>query len=226
MMNSKWQLMNLKPLYKQNQITITMKTLVVLLFGILVSSNSIITSKSGYDVGDYATDFNLKNVDGNIVSLSDYDDAKGFIVAFTCNACPYAVMYEDRIIGLHKKYAEKGYPVVAINPNCPDRQPADSYSEMQNRAKDKAFPFAYLVDETQDITKEYGASNTPHLYVLNKEKGKFKVMYIGAIDNNAKDASKVSRRYVDDAIDQIINGEVVKESKTKAVGCGIKWKQV
>jgi len=203
-----------------------MKTLIVLLFGLLISSNVTLTSKSGYDVGDYATDFSLKNVDGKMVSLTDYKDAKGFIVAFTCNSCPYAVMYEDRIIELHKKYADKGYPVVAINPNCPDRQPADSYAEMQQRAKDKSIPYAYLVDETQDITKEYGASNTPHLYVLSKEKEKFKVMYIGAIDNNAKDASKVSRRYVEDAINQIISGEDVKEQKTKAVGCGIKWKQV
>ena len=203
-----------------------MKTLLVLLIGLLLSSPGNETVKSGYDVGDYATDFNLKNVDGKIVSLSDYKDAKGFIVAFTCNACPYAVMYEDRIIELHKKYASKGYPVVAINPNCPDRQPADSFAEMQKRAKEKSFPFPYLVDDTQQITKQYGATNTPHMYVLNKEKGKYKVMYIGAVDNNARDASKASRRYIEEAIDSIITGGKVKESRTKAVGCTIKWKQV
>ena len=203
-----------------------METLLILLVGFLVSTAGIETGKSGYEVGDFATDFKLKNVDGKMVSLADYKESKGFIIAFTCNACPYAVMYEDRLIELHNTYASKGYPVVAINPNCPERQPADSYAEMQKRAKDKSFPFPYLVDESQDITKAYGATNTPHMYVLNKEGGKYKVMYIGAVDNNARDASKASRKYIEEAIDSILSGGKVKESRTKAVGCTIKWKQV
>ena len=203
-----------------------MKTLFVLLIGFLLSSHGNETGKSGYDLGDQATDFRLKNVDGKMVSLADYNQARGFIVAFTCNTCAYAVMYEDRIIELHNKYVSKGYPVIAINPNDPARNANESFDEMKIRSEEKSFPFPYLVDETQGVTKAYGATNTPHIYVLNKENGKYKVMYIGAIDNNAKDARKASRKYVDEALDQIIRGEKVKDPKTKAVGCGIKWKQV
>ena len=90
---------------------------------------------TGYSVGEYATDFKLKNIDGKTVSLSDYSNAKGFLVIFTCNSCPYAVAYEDRIIALDKKYKEMGVPVIAINPNNPQVQPKDSFDEMKKEAK-------------------------------------------------------------------------------------------
>ena len=128
---------------------------------------------NGYAVGDKARDFKLKNVDGKMVSLSDYKDAKGFIVTFTCNHCPFAIAYQDRIIALHKKYAAKGYPVVAINSNSPDVEPVDSYDNMIVRAKEKQFTFAYLFDETQDIAKAYGAMRTPHVYILSKKNNEF-----------------------------------------------------
>ena len=94
-------------------------------------------------VGDTAPDFALKNIDGKTVSLADYTNAKGYVVIFTCNTCPYAVMYEQRIIELHDKYAAKGYPVIAINPNDPDVKPGDSFEKMQQRAAAKEFPFIY-----------------------------------------------------------------------------------
>src|SRR5210317_1073539 len=126
----------------------------------------------GYDIGDIATDFKLKNIDGNMVSLSDYDEAKGFIVIFTCNTCPYAVAYEDRIVALDKKYASKNYPVIAIMPNDTEIKPGDSMEAMQNRAKAKGFTFPYLMDENQEIFPQYGATKTPHVYILEKtEKG-------------------------------------------------------
>src|SRR5437764_553070 len=120
---------------------------------------------AGYKPGDKARDFKLKNVDGKMMSLADYKDAKGFIVTFTCNHCPFAKAYEDRIIALHTKYAAKGYPVVAINPNDKDREPDDSFDNMVIRAKDKKYPFAYLYDESQEIAKAYGATRTPHVYI-------------------------------------------------------------
>lgn len=94
---------------------------------------------NGYQVGDTAREFKLKNVDGKLLSMADYKDAKGFIVTFTCNTCPYAIAYEDRLIDLHKKYAPKGYPVIAINPNDVNASPGDSYKKMQQRAKEKNF---------------------------------------------------------------------------------------
>lgn len=195
----------------------------ILALVLTISANT--AKEEGYKVGDYATDFTLEGVNGKKVSLSDYDNAEGFIVVFTCNTCPYAKMYEQRIIQLHKDYADKGYPVVAINPNCPERSPGDSMSEMKKRAVDKGYGFAYLQDETQEITKAYGATNTPHVYVLNKESNdKLKVAYIGTIDNNYKDADKANVHYVQDAVEALMEGNKVPEASTKAIGCTIKWK--
>lgn len=178
---------------------------------------------AGVKVGDTAIDFNLKNVDGKMISLKSNASAKGYILVFTCNTCPYSKMYEDRIIALHNKYASQGYPVVAVQPNDAGKSPGDSYPNMQKRAKEKGFPFAYVLDETQETTKAYGATNTPHVYVLNKEGADFKVAYIGAIDNNSRNADAATRRYVEEAIDALSAGNNVETSDTKAIGCTIKW---
>src|SRR5690606_38666492 len=148
-----------------------------------------LSDSGGYQVGDIAADFSLKNVDGKMVSLSDYKDAKGFILTFTCNTCPYAVAYEDRIIALDKMYASKGYPVIAIMPNNTDVKPGDNFEAMQRRAKDKGFTFPYLLDEGQKVYPQYGATKTPHMFVLEKTKKGNVVQYIGAIDDNYQDAS-------------------------------------
>lgn len=178
----------------------------------------------GYDIGDVATDFKLKNINGKMVSLADYTDAKGFIVIFTCNTCPYAVKYEDRIIELDKKYAGKGYPVIAIMPNNTDVQPGDSFDNMQKRAKDKGFTFPYLIDEGQKIYPQYGATKTPHVYVLEKTAKGNIVRYIGAIDDNYQDAAAVNTRYVENAVNALLEGKEVSETKTRAIGCTIKVK--
>ena len=159
---------------------------------------------SGYTVGDKATDFNLKGVDGKIISMSANLDNKGYIVIFTCNTCPYSVAYEDRIIALHNKYASQGYPVIAINPNDPVVQPGDSFENMQKRAKEKTFPFPYVFDSTQEITLAYGATNTPHVYVVERVNKDYFVRYIGAIDNNTRDASLATKFYVEDAVNSLL----------------------
>lgn len=174
--------------------------------------------------GDTAPTFTLKNVDGKMVSLNDFKDKKGVIIIFTCNHCPYAVAYEDRIIDLNKKYAAD-YPVIAINPNDPEVQPADSYAEMVIRAKEKGFTFPYLIDEGQKIYPAYGAVRTPHVYLLKNEAGKFKVAYIGAIDDNYEDASAVTVNYIDNAIARIAKGQAPDPDNTKAIGCTIKKKK-
>lgn len=179
----------------------------------------------GYKIGDEATDFKLKNIDGKMVSLENYKDAKGFIVIFTCNHCPFAIAYEDRIIALDKKYKTKGYPVIAINPNDPIVQPEDNFANMQKRAKEKGFSFPYLMDEEQKIYPKYGATKTPHVFLLNKENGKNIVRYIGTIDDNHEDSSDVSVRYVEDAVDALIAGKQVPTETTVAIGCTIKIKK-
>lgn len=191
----------------------------------LLSFSSIKKINSGYQVGDEATDFKLKNIDGKMVSLSDYKSAKGFIVIFTCNHCPYAKKYEDRIVALDKMFKSKGYPVIAINPNDATVQPQDGFAEMQTRAKEKGFTFPYLVDEGQKIYPIYGATKTPHVYILKKENGKNIVKYIGAIDNNYENPNDVSEFYVQDAVNQLLKNEAVKTEKTVAIGCTIKVKK-
>ena len=212
---------------KTNKIIVSkiFKSITILAVVLLVSAftvNTEITDEKGYDIGDIATDFKLMNVDGKMVSLSDYKDAKGFIITFTCNTCPYAVLYEDRIEALNKKYASKGYPVIAIMPNNTDIKPGDSMEAMKARAKAKGFTFPYLIDKEQKIFPQYGATKTPHMYVLQKtDKGNV-VKYIGAVDNNYKDVSAVTEKYVENAVNALLSGEDVKETKTRAIGCSIK----
>ena len=176
----------------------------------------------GYDIGDKATDFSLENIDGSFVSLSDFKDAKGFIIVFTCNTCPYAVLYEDRIEALNKKYAHQGYPVIAIMPNNVETKPGDSMISMRERAIDKGFTFPYLIDAGQKIYPQYGATKTPHVFILESTPRGPLVRYIGGIDDNYKDASLVKTRYVEEVIESLKNGYEIKQTKTKAIGCSIK----
>ena len=177
-----------------------------------------------YEIGDAVADFRLKNVDGKMVALSDYASAKGAIVIFDCNTCPYSRAYNDRIIALNKKYLEKGFPVITINPNDPQMSPGDSYEEMVSQAKRKKYDFPYLVDESQAVTRSFGATNTPHVFVLQKQGNDFKVAYIGTIDNNSRDATAATKKYVEDAVDALLTGKAVPTQNTKAIGCSIKWK--
>ena len=177
---------------------------------------------NGYEVGDIVQDFSLKNVDGKMVSMADYKDAKGFILTFTCNTCPYSVAYEDRLIALDKKYASKGYPVIAINPNNPEAKPDDSFEAMQTRAKEKGFTFPYMLDVGQKVYPVFGATRTPHMYVLAKTDKGYQVKYIGAIDDNYKDASATTKHYIEDAVDALLAGKEVEVKTTKAIGCSIK----
>lgn len=179
----------------------------------------------GYSIGDKAENFKLKNVDGEYISLFDYAPAeKGAIVIFTCNHCPYAVAYEDRIIDIDKELRTQGYPVVAINPNDPVLVPEDSFEKMQERSNEKNFPFPYLFDETQEVYKMYGAKRTPHVYLLNKEGNDFVVSYIGTIDDNYKDASAVEKKYLKKAVLALLDGNKPDPDFTKAIGCTIKDK--
>ena len=205
-----------------------MRTFLVLILTATVLLSTAFTPTdptTGYKVGDMARDFKLKNVDGKMVSLADYKKAKGYIVVFTCNHCPFSQAYEQRIIDLHNKYAAKGFPVVAINPNDKTRSPEDSYENMVSRANEKKYPFAYVYDETQEIAKTYGATRTPHVFLLTKTKAGNKVAYIGAIDDNSEEPSEVKEAYLSKAIDALLNGKTIANPNTKAIGCSIKWRK-
>ncbi|MCF8301920.1 MAG: thioredoxin family protein [Bacteroidales bacterium] len=197
----------------------------IMLIAVLIVAAFMANAGGGYDVGDKASDFKLKNIDGTWVSLSDYDDAKGFIVIFTCNHCPYSKAYEERIIDINNEYEDKGYPVIAINPNDPDLYPEDSFENMKKRAEEKGFTFPYLFDAKQEVYPKYGAKRTPHVFLLDKKQdGDLIVEYIGAIDDNYSDASKVEKTYVTDAVDALLKGKKPETTHTKAIGCTIKHK--
>ncbi|CAM3694158.1 thiol-disulfide isomerase or thioredoxin [Flavobacterium saliperosum S13] len=200
----------------------TFKISALLVLITVFSAFTALSSDSGYQIDDIAADFSLKNVNNKKVSLSDYKDAKGFIVIFTCNHCPYAKAYEDRIIALDKRYESLGYPVIAINPNNPAVQPDDSFDLMQKRAKEKGFTFPYLFDEGQKIYPKFGATKTPHVYVLEKTKAGNVVKYIGAIDDNYSDETAVKTKYVENAVNALLKNEEVPVKTTKAIGCSIK----
>lgn len=209
----------------------SMKRTILVITGLLVTVAVLFvnandtTVDDGYEVGDYASDFSLKNIDGKTVSLADFNSAKGFILVFTCNTCPYAKAYEQRIVDLDKKYAAKGFPVVAINPNDLSKQPDDSMEKMIDRAKEKGYTFPYLRDDSQEVAIAYGATKTPHVYVLNKEAaGKFKIEYIGAIDDSPREASDAKEKYVEDAVEALLSGKKPTVTSKRAIGCTIKWK--
>lgn len=209
----------------KNNLHLVKSTLVVAIALLLSTATFAQETGDGYQVGDLVKDFNLKNIDGKMISLASFEEAQGFIVVFTCNTCPYSKMYEQRIETLSKKYAYKGYPVVAINSNDVTKKPGDSYDEMVKLAKQNKYSFPYLHDESQEIATTYGATKTPHVYVLKKDNADLKVAYIGAIDNNSKDAKAANTFYVEDAVNNLLDGKEVSPNFTKAIGCTIKWKE-
>ncbi|MCE7065663.1 thioredoxin family protein [Dyadobacter sp. CY326] len=205
---------------------------VVLSVGLATGANALetkpalteVNQSGGYQVGDAAASFRLKNTDGNMVSLNDFTNAKGVIVIFTSNHCPFAKAYEDRMIALNNKFASQGYPVIAINPSDPGTHQDDTFEKMKERAAAKSYGYPYLVDESQQVAKAFGAGRTPQVYILQKSGGKFTVRYIGMIDDNPQDPAGVSKLYADEAVSNLLGGKPVVTTTTKPVGCAIKWK--
>ena len=205
----------------------TFKALTLLALLVVISAfaaNAVIKeSRNGYAIDDEASDFYLRNVDNTMVSLEDFPQAKGFIIVFTCNTCPFSITNEDRIIALDKKFKNQGYPVIAINPNDPRLKPGDSFKEMQKRAEDKGFTFPYLLDDGQEVYPKYGATKTPHVYLLQKNTEQVPIVkYIGAIDNNTRNPNEVTQHYLEDAVNALLKGKAIDVKETKAIGCSIK----
>lgn len=176
-----------------------------------------------YQVGDEVADFTLKNVDGKLVSLSNFPSAKGFVLVCTSNRCPVAKAYEDRLIALNEKYAIQGYPLILINPNDPLAYAAESFEKMQQLAESKRFTFPYLQDIDGKVAGTFGATRTPEAFVLHIEARKIILRYTGQIDDNAHDSKGTTRNYVREAIESLQRNEPIKIPSTKAIGCGIKW---
>lgn len=172
-------------------------------------------------VGQKAPDFRLPNVDGKEYSLASWKDKPVVVVVFTCNHCPYARAYEDRLIAIQKDFAARGVQLVAINPNDATGYPEDSFDNMVKRAAEKNFPYPYLRDETQRTARAYGAEYTPEAYVLDAERI---VRYIGRVDDNWQHPEKVRSHDLRRAIEAVLAGRPVDNPVTHAIGCTIKWK--
>lgn len=175
-----------------------------------------------YKIGDKVTDFSLKGVDGKMHSIATDKGENGTVIVFTCNHCPYAVLYQDRIIALQKEYKKQGINLIAINPNDPEVVPADSYENMIIRAQEKGFNFPYVIDEGQKIYPTYGASHTPEVYLLDSNNV---LQYMGAIDDSARDENAVETTYLANAIDNMLAAKKIEPNTTKAIGCSIKTKK-
>ena len=170
---------------------------------------SFTKGQTAYTIHSKVKDFTLENVDGKKVSLSSYNNAKGYIVVFTCNHCPYSKLYESRIMELDKKYTSLGFPVLAISSND---HPEDTFDKMKALAHDKGYSFPYLYDGTQEVAKAFGAKKTPHVYVLKKDHSDITVEYIGAIDDNPRDENDVHKNYVGNAVDELLAGKSVSKT--------------
>lgn len=193
------------------------RSLITLSAAALLASSSIV---SAVEIGQKAPAFSLPGTDGKTHSLADFSGKKATVVVITCNHCPVAKAYEDRLVQVAKDYLPKGVAFAAINPNDDTRYPEDSFEKMKERAAQKNFPFPYLRDADSSVARAYKATVTPHIYVADAD---HVVRYIGRIDDN-QDTGKVKRHDLREALDNILAGQAVEVPSTKAFGCSIKWK--
>jgi len=171
--------------------------------------------------GATAVSFSLPGVDGNTYSLSDYSDKNAVVVVFTCNHCPWAQAWEDRINQIQVDYGDKGVQVLAINANDSVSHPGDSFEKMKERAAEKGFKIPYLRDDSQETARAYGAERTPEVFLFDSAG---KLQYHGAVDDNGEDPAAVEADYLRDALDAVLAGNSPAVAETPAKGCTIKWK--
>lgn len=173
-------------------------------------------------LGTAAPDFSLMNVDGQTVSLSDFDDAPALLVIFMCNHCPFVIHVADQLAQLTQEYMQKGVAVVGISSNDVANYPADSPEQMVAEAEQRGYAFPYLYDETQDVAKAYRAACTPDFYVFDADK---KLVYRGQMDSSRPDSGiPVTGEDLRAALDAVLAGNAPPEDQTPSLGCNIKWK--
>src|ERR671915_2602 len=171
--------------------------------------------------GDKAVPFELPGVDDRRHALEDYADKEAVAVVFTCNHCPYARAWEDRLIGIQADFAARGVQLIAINANDAKKYPDDSFPRMKERSEEKGFTFPYLYDESQEVARAYGASRTPEIFLFDKDGS---LRYHGTVDDNYEDPRAVENHYLRDALDASLADKEPAVSETPPVGCTIKWK--
>ncbi len=172
-------------------------------------------------IGDPLPHFSLPATDGLIVNSRDMKDPV-LVVIFTCNHCPYAQAYEDRIIAVAKEFQSKGVAFVLVNSNDATNYPEDSFESMKKRHREKNYPFPYCFDESQEVARSFGALCTPHCFVLDQNR---KLQYKGRVDDNWKDPASVKERNLHDAIAALVSAKKPPKHEANAIGCSIKWRE-
>lgn len=191
-----------------------MKTLLIFVLSFSFFASDTPTAPQ---VNSKAIAFELKNVNGETISMNSFKNSKGIILTFLTNNCPIAKMYQNRVKALQEKYSKLGFVVVAVDP-------ADSMEDMKKVASEKGFNFYYLHDANQKTSFSYGAIVNTHTCILVKEKDGYKIVYIGAIDDN-RDESKITEKYIETAIASILAKEEIKVTTTTAKGCVITYRK-
>ena len=163
----------------------------------------------------------MTSVDGKEVAIADVKKAGGVLVIFTCNHCPFAKMWESRIVELGNAYPAKGIGVIAVNANDPKVAADDAFEVMQQRSKDRGMQFPYVVDATSNLARAFGASRTPEAFLFDKDG---KLVYHGTVDDNGQEPSKVEKPYLKNALEAVLAGAPVPVPETKSIGCGIKFR--
>lgn len=192
-----------------------MKNLASLATALLLSVGAFAQS-GGYKLGDKVADFSLKGANNKTSSLSDFKNAKTVVVVFNNNQCPYAKLYESRLVSLASTYAGQGVQFVFVNPGVGDG------SETLEEMAAKKYSFPYLADEGQRLSKQFGATKTPEAFVLQNSGGEFVLKYKGAIDDNPQVASGVKNYYLKNVIDAVLANKTVATLEKRATGCLIK----
>jgi len=188
---------------------------------ILIGCLTILSAKE-LDLGSILPlgDIKMADISGKDISLNDAKGKNGLLVIFSCNTCPWVIAWEDRYVELAETYKDKGVGIVAINSNEKQFETVDSMEEMQAHAKEQGYNFYYTMDNGSKLASEFGATRTPHIYLFDK---KDKLVYRGAIDDNARKPDKVENTYLADAIDNMLAGSAIDPAATKALGCAIKF---
>lgn len=180
---------------------------------------------SSFDIGQKTVnDFSLRNIDGNYISLKDNVKAKGYIVIFTCNHCPFAKLYPSRINNLQQKYLLRDVPVIAINSMDSVIYEDEKFDLMQKKAKEYNYQFPYLQDVSQEVAKNFGAINTPQAFVIWRVGNSWVIKYKGAIDNNGENES-LATNYIVKAVDELLTGATVSNPLTESFGCKIFYRK-
>lgn len=171
-------------------------------------------------IGAKAPNFKLPATDGRIYSLDDFKEAKGLLIFFTCNHCPYVIGSDEMTRKAAEKYQKRGIQFVAINSNSQNTIPEDSFDKMKERMEKEKFPWIYLYDESQEIAKAYGALRTPHFYLFNDKR---ELVYTGRGVDTPRDTSKMKTNDLERTLDEFLAGKPISISVTNPIGCNVKW---